>query len=84
MTGAGKEEKPKGAWTPEQVAGWLEGKMAEGVFYVVCPDNDVSVEMDRRRMLWAVGDMVEERLPLSRWREGYRKEAEEWMARQDV
>ncbi len=82
--GAAGKEKPKGAWTPEQVAGWLEGKMTEGVFYVVCPDNDVSVEMDRKRMLWAVGDVVNERPPLSRWREEYKSEAEEWMARQEV
>ncbi len=58
--------------------------MAEGVFYVVCPDNDVSVEMDRKRMLWAMGDVVNERPPLSRWREEYKSEAEEWMARQEV
>ncbi len=58
--------------------------MTEGVFYVVCPDNDVSVEMDRKRMLWAVGDVVNERPPLSRWREEYKSEAEEWMARQEV
>ena len=77
-------EKPAGAWAAEQVAGYLEEKMVEGVFYVICPDNDVSVEKDRRRMLWGVGDIVHERPPLSRWREEFKGEAEEWMARQDV
>ncbi|MCJ1322058.1 hypothetical protein MMC15_007403 [Xylographa vitiligo] len=72
-------EKPAGAWAPEQVAAFLEQKMAEGVFYVLCPDNEVSVDTDRRRMLWAVGDVVGERPPLSRWREGWRERAVEGM-----
>ena len=74
-----KEKKPEGAWWPEQVAGLLEEKMGEGAFYVLCPDNDVSVEMDRRRVLWGVGDLVEGRLPLSRWREKFGGEAKAWM-----
>ena len=83
-TGGVGKEKPEGAWWPDEVAGFLEGKMGEGRFYVVCPDNDVSVEMDKKRMLWGVGDIVYERPPLSRWRDGYRDDAEEWMARQKV
>ena len=76
-------EKPAGAWWPEQVAEFLEQKMAEGAFYVVCPDNDVTEEMDRKRMLWAAGDVVQGRPPLSRWREEWRARAEEWMAAQE-
>ncbi|MCJ1418354.1 hypothetical protein MMC32_004701 [Xylographa parallela] len=72
-------EKPAGAWAPEQVAAFLEEKMAEGVFYVLCPDNEVSVDTDRRRMLWAVGDVVGERPPLSRWREEWKERAVEGM-----
>ena len=82
--GKGKGEKPEGAWWPEQVAGWLERGMGEGKFYVVCPDNDVSEEMDKKRMLWGVGDVVYGRPPLSRWRDGYRDDAEEWMKRQEI
>jgi hypothetical protein len=51
--------------------------MGEGKFYVICPDNDVSEEMDRRRMLWGVGDLVEGRPPLTRWREEWKERAEE-------
>ena len=78
------KEKPEGAWAPEQVAGYLEEKMGEGVFYVVCPDGDVSSEMDKKRILWSVGDIVHERPPLSRWRDGYRDDAEAWMAKQRI
>lgn len=85
LTGSGgTTEKPKGAWAPEQVASFLEEKMADGVFYVICPDNDVSQEQDRKRMLWTVGDIVDERPPLSRWRDGYKEDAEKWMANQRV
>ncbi|PVH75524.1 NAD(P)-binding protein [Cadophora sp. DSE1049] len=73
------KEKPKGAWSPEQVVEFLEGKIAEGRFYVICPDNDVSEEMDRKRMLWTANDAVQGRPPLTRWREEYKEEAEQWM-----
>ncbi len=45
------KEKPEGAWAPEEVAEYLEEKMAQGSFYVICPDNDVSQEKDKKRML---------------------------------
>ncbi|TVY73404.1 putative oxidoreductase [Lachnellula suecica] len=79
-----KKEIPKGAWSGEQVVEFLEKKMAEGKFYVVCPDGDVSESMDRKRMAWGAGDLVMGRPPLTRWREEYKAEAEEWMAKQDL
>lgn len=85
LTGGGTvQEKPDGAWGPEQVAEYLEQKMNESVFYIICPDNDVTTEKDRKRMLWSVGDIVNERPPLSRWRDEFKAEAEEWMAKQKV
>ncbi|KAK3949415.1 hypothetical protein QBC32DRAFT_349252 [Pseudoneurospora amorphoporcata] len=85
MTARGKKEKPAGAWWPEQVVDFLEKKMEEGKFYVICPDNDVSEEMDRRRMVWAMGDVVENRPPLTRWRgDGWKEKAEEGMKKLDV
>jgi NAD(P)-dependent dehydrogenase (short-subunit alcohol dehydrogenase family) len=71
------EGKPAGAWSAEQVVDYLEGKMKEGKFYVICPDNDVDEETDRRRMMWSVGDVVEGRPPLTRWREEWKAMAEE-------
>lgn len=58
----------------------MERVMGEGGFYVLVPDNETGVEMDRRRMLWGVGDVVEGRPALSRWREEWKGRAEEWMA----
>lgn len=82
--GGGTKAKANGAWAPEQVADYLQQKMAEKSFYIICPDNDVTVEKDRKRMLWTVGDIVNERPPLSRWREEFQTEAEEWMSKQKV
>ncbi|KAG9197147.1 hypothetical protein G6514_002223 [Epicoccum nigrum] len=77
-------EKPEGAWSPEQVKDYMVRKMGEGKFYILCPDNDVSEETDKKRMLWSVGDVVNGRPPLTRWRPEFKEEAEEWMAKQEV
>jgi NAD(P)-dependent dehydrogenase (short-subunit alcohol dehydrogenase family) len=63
--------RPPGAWTSEQVVDFLLVAIAKGDFYVLCPDNEVSVEMDRKRIAWAAGDLIEGRPPLSRWHPDY-------------
>jgi len=73
------KEKPPGAWTGEQVAQRLYDTMKEGKFWALCPDNDVTADTDKRRMLWTAGDAVYGRQPLSRWREEYKDESKEWM-----
>lgn len=75
----GVTEKPAGAWAPEQVAEYLYKKMSDGRFYVICPDNDVDWETDRKRMTWTMGDIVYERQPQSRWRDEYKDEANKTM-----
>jgi len=76
LTGGGSTKtKPDGAWSAEQVADFLYKKMGEGKFYVMCPDNDVDWETDRKRMMWTMGDVVYERQPQSRWREEFKEEA---------
>lgn len=69
--------KPDGAWWPDQVVDYLEKKMREGQFWVICPDNDVTEALDRKRMLWTAGDMVEGRLPLTRWRDDWKDKAKD-------
>ncbi|KAK5996834.1 Dehydrogenase/reductase SDR family member 7B-like protein [Cladobotryum mycophilum] len=85
MTGGGQtKEKPAGAWSADQVASYLYKKVQENQFYVICPDNDVSEETDKKRMLWTVGDIVKGRPPLTRWRQEWKQEAEETMAKTQV
>jgi NAD(P)-dependent dehydrogenase (short-subunit alcohol dehydrogenase family) len=67
MTRPGGGEKPAGAWTADQVVDFLIERMSAGDFYVLCPDNEVTREIDAKRILWAAGDIVENRPPLSRW-----------------
>lgn len=72
-------DKPAGAWTGEQVIDFLMASIRRGDFYVLCPDNDVSRPVDERRILWAVGDIVENRPALSRWHKDYTAAFETFM-----
>jgi NAD(P)-dependent dehydrogenase (short-subunit alcohol dehydrogenase family) len=73
MTRPGGGEKPAGAWTAGQVIEFMIERMSGGDFYILCPDNEVSREMDEKRILWAAGDIVENRQPLSRWRPEFKE-----------
>jgi NAD(P)-dependent dehydrogenase (short-subunit alcohol dehydrogenase family) len=67
LTARGRAEKPDGAWTPAQTVEFMIERIGAGDFYILCPDNDVPRHVDERRILWAAGDIVENRPPLSRW-----------------
>jgi NAD(P)-dependent dehydrogenase (short-subunit alcohol dehydrogenase family) len=67
MTARGRAEKPAGAWTPGETVDFMLEKVAAGDFYILCPDNETPRALDEKRMLWAAGDIVENRPPLSRW-----------------
>jgi NAD(P)-dependent dehydrogenase (short-subunit alcohol dehydrogenase family) len=71
LTAKGRTEKPAGAWTAEQTVDFMLARLEAGDFYILCPDNDVPRELDEKRMLWAAGDIVENRPPLSRWHPDY-------------
>ncbi|KAF2434312.1 NAD(P)-binding protein [Tothia fuscella] len=83
-TPGSNKEKPAGAWAAEQVADYLYKKMEQEKFYIICPDNDVTEETDKKRMMWSVGDIINERQPLSRWRKEYKDEAAKWMDQQKL
>jgi NAD(P)-dependent dehydrogenase (short-subunit alcohol dehydrogenase family) len=68
----GITEKPAGAWTPQQVIEFMLPALERGDFYILCPDNDVTREMDNRRIRWAADDIVENRPALSRWHPDYK------------
>ncbi len=71
LTARGRTEKPAGAWTPDQTADSMMERLAAGDFYILCPDNDVPRALDEKRILWAAGDIVENRPALSRWHPDY-------------
>ena len=65
--GRGVVEKPAAAWTPSQVIDFALARMAAGDFYIICPDNEVTREIDNARIAWAAQDITDNRPPLSRW-----------------
>lgn len=67
LAAGGRREKPAGAWTAGETIDFMLPRLEAGDFYILCPDNDVSRELDERRILWAAGDITENRPPLSRW-----------------
>jgi NAD(P)-dependent dehydrogenase (short-subunit alcohol dehydrogenase family) len=67
MTGGQGGDKPEAAWTPEQLTDFFLRRLEAGDFYILCPDNDVPRALDELRILWAAGDIVENRPALSRW-----------------
>jgi NAD(P)-dependent dehydrogenase (short-subunit alcohol dehydrogenase family) len=71
LTRGGRTEKPAAAWTSEQTVDFMIERIDAGDFYILCPDNDVPRQLDERRILWAAGDIVENRPPLSRWHPDY-------------
>ncbi len=71
LTAGDRKEKPAAAWTPEQTVTFAMQRIDAGDFYILCPDNDVPRALDERRMLWAIGDIVENRPALSRWHPDY-------------
>ncbi|HEY1426880.1 MAG TPA: SDR family NAD(P)-dependent oxidoreductase [Caulobacteraceae bacterium] len=82
MTARRGGEKPAGAWWPGQVADFMLERMAAGDFYILCPDNDVTREMDNARMTWAMQDLTLNRPPLSRWHPDYAPAFAEFLAKE--
>lgn len=80
LTRAHFSSKPDGAWAPEQVVDFMSSKMAAGQFYIICPDNDVTEELDKKRITWGYGDVIHGRPPLSRWRQDWKEKAAEGIA----
>ncbi|MFC3085586.1 SDR family NAD(P)-dependent oxidoreductase [Tabrizicola soli] len=79
LTAGGRAEKPAGAWTPEEVVEFLFASVERGDFYILCPDNEVDRRTDEKRILWAAGDIAENRPPLSRWHPEYGELFKEWL-----
>ena len=68
----GRAEKPADAWSAEQVADFMIDAMGKGDFYILCPDNAVTREMDEKRVQWAAEDLIKNRPALSRWHPDYK------------
>jgi NAD(P)-dependent dehydrogenase (short-subunit alcohol dehydrogenase family) len=64
-------EKPAEAWTADQVVDFMIDGLGRGDFYLLCPDNAVTREVDERRIQWMADDIIHNRPALSRWHPDY-------------
>lgn len=75
------DSQPQATWTSVQVVNHFMDAFNRGDFYILCPDNEVTPEMDRKRILWAAQDITENRPALSRWHPQWQSCFAEWMLR---
>ena len=81
ITAAQGAPKPAGAWTPEQAIAFMLESLEDGDFYILCPDNDVTRDLDEKRMAWAIGDIIENRPALSRWHPDWAEKFKEFIGK---
>ena len=74
-TTTGKNEHKQGAWLPDQVVDYMIKAINNQSFYIVCPDDEVSKDMDNRRIIWGAEDITHNRPPLSRWHTDFKGDA---------
>jgi NAD(P)-dependent dehydrogenase (short-subunit alcohol dehydrogenase family) len=79
-TTTGKNQHRPGAWMPDRVIDVLLAALDRGDFYIICPDDETTLKMDRKRILWSAGDLVENRPALSRWHPDYAREFAQFCA----
>jgi NAD(P)-dependent dehydrogenase (short-subunit alcohol dehydrogenase family) len=66
-TTTGDAEHRQGAWLPEQVVDMLVKGLEQDAFWIICPDDETTAEMDKKRVLWNALDIIKGRPALSRW-----------------
>jgi hypothetical protein len=71
--------RPAAGWSADQVAERLILGLERNEFYILCPDNETTRDQDELRILWAAGDLVENRPALSRWHPDYKNAFEAFM-----
>lgn len=72
-------EKPEFAWTADQTVDFMLPCLDRGEFYVLCPDNETTREIDQKRIQWNVDDIIKNRPALSRWHPDFKDAFEAYM-----
>lgn len=72
--------KPAAPWSADQVVQRMLDGMSAGDFYLFCEDNEVTRELDQRRLQWSADDLILNRPALSRWHPEYRTQFAEYVA----
>jgi len=72
-TTTGSAEHKLGAWLPGRVIDMMIAAISNGDFYIICPDDETTPDMDKQRILWGAQDITENRPPLSRWHPDFKQ-----------
>lgn len=67
-------QKPVAPWTADDVANRMVEGMKNNDFYIFCEDNEVTRDLDQKRMQWSADDMIKNRPALSRWHPEFREQ----------
>ncbi len=73
------DPRPPATWRADQVVDYCLTRMNNNDFYIICPDNEVTPEMDKKRILWACQDITDNRPALSRWHPQWQAQFANWM-----
>ena len=71
-TTTGDRAHRQGAWLPGQVIDYMATALEREAFFIICPDDETTSEMDNKRVLWNALDIVLDRPALSRWHPDYK------------
>ena len=82
-TTTGDREHKPGAWLPEQVVAEMAAALERDDFWIICPDDETTRDMDRKRLLRNALDPILGRPALSRWHPDYKQAFVDFM-RQDL
>lgn len=70
--------KPTAPWSADQVAETAVQGVRAGTFYIFCEDNEVTRDLDERRMRWSMDDLIKKRPALSRWHPAWKERFAEY------
>ncbi|CAM4224355.1 oxidoreductase [Streptococcus penaeicida] len=68
------QSKPQAPWSAEELLIFFEKSLENGDFYMIAGDNEVTPELDKKRIQWAADDIIKNRPALSRWHDDYKEE----------
>jgi len=79
MISAFLPDKPEFAATAEETVTFFMESLKNGDFYILCPDNETTREIDEKRIQWNADDIIKNRPAMSRWNPDYSDEFEKFM-----
>ena len=72
-------QKPPFAWTAEETIDFMLPCLENGDFYILCPDNESTRDIDEKRIRWGADDLIQNRPALSRWHPDHKDAFEKFM-----